>query len=152
MDRISTHAPAGGATVHLFQILVAKGISTHAPAGGATVVRHAVRPVRRYFYSRPCGRGDRQTFPYHQYLGFISTHAPAGGATAGALLLRGAQRISTHAPAGGATKEPLDVSTATYAFLLTPLREGRPRYGRNTSQGSEFLLTPLREGRPLGTL
>ena len=86
MDRISTHAPAGGATVHLFQILVAKGISTHAPAGGATnsVTRLGVvdvifllTPLRegrrrrgfllkapKYFYSRPCGRGDPAIPPH----------------------------------------------------------------------------------------
>ena len=33
-------------------------ISTHAPAGGATL-RHAdARSVEDNFYSRPCGRGD----------------------------------------------------------------------------------------------
>ena len=77
-------------------------ISTHAPAGGATVV-----PVfcseELHFYSRPCGRGDQdppQKFAkYHHFYsrpcgrgdffvrrgaalaGSISTHAPAGGAT-----------------------------------------------------------------------
>ena len=55
---ISTHAPAGGATMvcecQAAQII----ISTHAPAGGATVVLFDC--VRRIddFYSRPCGRGD----------------------------------------------------------------------------------------------
>ena len=55
-------------------------ISTHAPAGGATV--HAA-PAQRNpgnFYSRPCGRGDQSEL-VGQREAIISTHAPAGGAT-----------------------------------------------------------------------
>ena len=33
---ISTHAPAGGATLNREHEITQKGISTHAPAGGAT--------------------------------------------------------------------------------------------------------------------
>ena len=33
-------------------------ISTHAPAGGATVPRYLYMSSRVNFYSRPCGRGD----------------------------------------------------------------------------------------------
>ena len=56
---ISTHAPAGGATRKIDSVNQGLCISTHAPAGGATP-----RCVRGgwdvfYFYSRPCGRGDR---------------------------------------------------------------------------------------------
>ena len=78
---ISTHAPAGGATI------AAKGkenehgtISTHAPAGGATIL-----------------------FADLELAGRISTHAPAGGATDWNLLKKLQIYISTHAPAGGAT-------------------------------------------------
>ena len=79
VGRISTHAPAGGATSAAALLVLALGISTHAPAGGAT--RKKLRIFRRwvflltplregrlqgacrrretlYFYSRPCGRGD----------------------------------------------------------------------------------------------
>ena len=78
---ISTHAPAGGATWILLSHLQHSLISTHAPAGGATTYllsentkfflflltplregrREAAAGTRRflrYFYSRPCGRGD----------------------------------------------------------------------------------------------
>ena len=58
-ERISTHAPAGGATGLRGGVRIGLGrISTHAPAGGATRE----------------GRFDRVLLP-------ISTHAPAGGAT-----------------------------------------------------------------------
>ena len=41
------------------QIIADEDISTHAPAGGATS-RHRSYPARKsHFYSRPCGRGDR---------------------------------------------------------------------------------------------
>ena len=56
---ISTHAPAGGATLAII-LALADGIiiSTHAPAGGATRARCCDRDGNRNFYSRPCGRGD----------------------------------------------------------------------------------------------
>ena len=77
---ISTHAPAGGATVGFTTIVHNRKISTHAPAGGATGFRYDKRARS-----------------------IISTHAPAGGAT-GSRAGRGRRgSISTHAPAGGAT-------------------------------------------------
>ena len=106
----------------------------------------AARP-RKYFYSRPCGRGDR----------LAHRTQPPG-------------RISTHAPAGGATIAGDRIVSSNIAFLLTPLREGRPGPSRLTGSGFgnfyscpcgrgdvadrdagaacfQFLLTPLREGR-----
>ena len=56
---ISTHAPAGGATVVAAVAAVRIRISTHAPAGGATRSARTLSPKRANFYSRPCGRGDR---------------------------------------------------------------------------------------------
>ena len=56
-------------------------ISTHAPAGGATRCATTWRRRRANFYSRPCGRGDRQVCACRAS-DDISTHAPAGGATA----------------------------------------------------------------------
>ena len=78
---ISTHAPAGGATLFPGRFFKALRISTHAPAGGATgenrihfqLAKFLLTPLRegrrgnqigsrilfRHFYSRPCGRGDR---------------------------------------------------------------------------------------------
>ena len=58
-DWISTHAPAGGATINAPVPVPTFYISTHAPAGGAT-------------------RGTVYRANPH---GVISTHAPAGGAT-----------------------------------------------------------------------
>ena len=101
-----------------------------------------------YFYSRPCGRGDRppQSWRYVEeeflltplregrlYTGLndfrqklISTHAPAGGATRNGFNQAVDERhISTHAPAGGATQERPVTPTNNEQFLLTPLREGR---------------------------
>ena len=55
-------------------------ISTHAPAGGATSVLLSFKSHIMHFYSRPCGRGDGKTRIAGRGI-FISTHAPAGGAT-----------------------------------------------------------------------
>ena len=58
---------------------------------------------RKYFYSRPCGRGDRK-HRTRQAVWAISTHAPAGGATCeNRAAIAQVRYISTHAPAGGAT-------------------------------------------------
>ena len=167
------------------------GISTHAPAGGATQlplqppklgVLFLLTPLREgrprgssrrrsgktYFYSRPCGRGDRtrsRLFPACP--NFYSRPCGRGDAAlAKAFLL---DKISTHAPAGGATRADR-MQNADGSFLLTPLREGRQatlcawRMGRIISTHAPaggatsaavtdgtsrtlFLLTPLREGR-----
>ena len=145
---ISTHAPAGGATIgpHSFRKVYAV-ISTHAPAGGATPVSHTegeaialflLTPLREGrleldvlalclvdFYSRPCGRGDLVERQTKRFTYCISTHAPAGGATI------------VNVKFGSGTQ-----------FLLTPLREGRRAASAILSWSSPFLLTPLREGRP----
>ena len=77
---ISTHAPAGGATIcglivadpHQFLLTPLRegrpyqlyvnmnvlAISTHAPAGGATRILLHFIIEQQHFYSRPCGRGD----------------------------------------------------------------------------------------------
>ena len=146
-------------------------ISTHAPAGGAT--RTAMRPCRTglYFYSRPCGRGDFTLILNVEKSVFISTHAPAGGATsqrrsrgirrAGFLLtpLREGRLFRVYRcpycgnfysrPCGrGDNIITLSMQTGQ-SFLLTPLREGRRGKGALIASFSQFLLTPLREGRLL---
>ena len=123
-----------------------------------------------YFYSRPCGRGDGYWRNRDNGIRKISTHAPAGGATQQKQSSKSLKRISTHAPAGGATIIGEDLERSNGAFLLTPLREGRPSplpgrrakslyfYSRPCGRGDlnvvchvtaplAFLLTPLREGR-----
>ena len=125
-DAISTHAPAGGATISGMRKLILSGISTHAPAGGATRGTSCPCLSLCNFYSRPCGRGDLRDFPVFHVGIAISTHAPAGGATIGPHSFRKVYAvISTHAPAGGATPVSHTEGEAIALFLLTPLREGR---------------------------
>ena len=79
---ISTHAPAGGATIgpHSFRKVYAV-ISTHAPAGGATAALHVPAAFLTKFLLTPL-RGGRPCPLRHRCSRFpISTHAPAGGAT-----------------------------------------------------------------------
>ena len=128
----------------------------------------AARP-RKYFYSRPCGRGDlavcggrgmERLFlltPLREgrlpqldaagEIGIISTHAPAGGATQDYHRYPRHRPISTHAPAGGATR----ISTAsncwsTY-FYSRPCGRGDCCPFLRRPPCRRFLLTPLREGR-----
>ena len=144
-----------------------RSISTHAPAGGATracviifvPVAFLLTPLRegrpssapcsarlRYFYSRPCGRGDlyQQAKIAREY---ISTHAPAGGATAEHSDGGCKYYISTHAPAGGATDCVSNLFVRHCIFLLTPLREGRPHRSRaRIHQDEHFYSRPCGRG------
>ena len=59
MELLSTHAPAGGATEGVLSTIAQENlISTHAPAGGATQLCAGKIFRSDNFYSRPCGRGD----------------------------------------------------------------------------------------------
>ena len=79
-------------------------ISTHAPAGGATVFRSAPLLKRSPFLLTPLREGRRKQDLHRVVRVRISTHAPAGGATFPRLTEAGVENISTHAPAGGATR------------------------------------------------
>ncbi|GEM_PF-1134460 len=122
--RISTHAPAGGATRRLFSSANTSSISTHAPAGGATRCRKSTE--------RSCA--------------FLLTPLREGRQFYTAVM-RGEVKISTHAPAGGATWSISGSRRGRLRFLLTPLREGRLGDVVYGFHGEKFLLTPLREGR-----
>ena len=104
MWQISTHAPAGGATITSTEVAGVVLISTHAPAGGATSSLQKTGTTDSIFLLTPLregrlksnymasaawlflltplreGRQDRRRRQDHQRV--ISTHAPAGGATA----------------------------------------------------------------------
>ena len=145
--RISTHAPAGGATsggtygypAGKFLLTPLRegrhksmkynsrliSISTHAPAGGATRARQWPARTAAYFYSRPCGRGDHRHRPHRAEAVRHFYSRPCGRGDIRPVprrILR--RRISTHAPAGGATRFR-GFTVKTRSFLLTPLREGR---------------------------
>ena len=53
-------------------------ISTHAPAGGATLGCLRMSTWRRYFYSRPCGRGDRRLHGRRTWAGLYFYSRPCG--------------------------------------------------------------------------
>ena len=77
---ISTHAPTGGATN--FRSLYETGnfISIHAPTGGATVVAVCMSMLWIYFNPRSHGGSDVELMFYDEFIP-ISIHAPTGGAT-----------------------------------------------------------------------
>ena len=102
-ETISTHAPAGGATLTGCKMLLIFLISTHAPAGGATGVS------RR-----------RQQIAHR-----ISTHAPAGGATLHACQGPGFLSYFYSRPCGRGDVAAISFPISCAVFLLTPLREGR---------------------------
>ena len=166
---ISTHAPAGGATVerslmaapelflltplregrldHVRQLILAEVISTHAPAGGATTGRSpGCRKESISTHAPAEGATDTRIAAGFDKLQ-ISTHAPAGGATNWGLMAKPRWKISTHAPAGGATRADKLPYTPDYHFYSRPCGRGDDHGRRYIAMDTKFLLTPLREGR-----
>ena len=122
-------------------------ISTHAPAGGATLQNGSGMSRRKHFYSRPCGRGDEEdSQAWTQGATFLLTPLREGRRNRRPQPAA-RQSISTHAPAGGATNSLEAVKLIQRIFLLTPLREGRHDWPATGDFELLFLLTPLREGR-----
>ena len=147
--------------------VLAVGISTHAPAGGATMSCRPKWASPAHFYSRPCGRGDFARPAMPQQKRQISTHAPAGGATVFRLhrpfshtrflltpLREGRQvmsdpillalSISTHAPAGGATEGLLGMSQSDIISTHAPAGGATQRFC------TRCLRTPYFYSRPCG--
>ena len=145
-------------------------ISTHAPAGGATQDSYVRCMGKKHFYSRPCGRGDVMVAQPVKPSTSISTHAPAGGATPPQQPAASGRTYFYSRPCGRGDGNPLRQPFSWSAFLLTPLREGRPdavlpcgefelisthapaggatrRDFQGRTARRAFLLTPLREGR-----
>ena len=82
-------------------------ISTHAPAGGATLRGLIILGAIYDFYSRPCGRGDEAARRrINERIEFLLTPLREGrrGTITG---IPTGGTISTHAPAGGATRRGL---------------------------------------------
>ena len=105
--------------------------------------------------------------------GSISTHAPAGGATSSESIACCPPAHFYSRPCGRGDYNGIKIKINQMQFLLTPLREGRPRRLFSSAKTSsisthapaggatdviislvqgitEFLLTPLREGRHPG--
>ena len=102
---VSIHAPAWGATWHIFPIHSIDDVSIHAPAWGATGDENWTCGFESVSIHAPAWgatilqRNTRGGF-------IVSIHAPAWGATFLARLYSFVQLVSIHAPAWGAT-EPL---------------------------------------------
>ena len=142
---------------------------------GRQIAFRARSGTDRYFYSRPCGRGDEVGRCGNAVCFNISTHAPAGGATELHRSTRAARAyfysrpcgrgdetemvekskiivISTHAPAGGATYFIVEQQRPSNGRISTHAPAGGATLPSSSSTlvRSVFLLTPLREGRLLG--
>ena len=141
--RISTHAPARGAT-HVQAVTGAGRLSNFNPRSrtgsdtpsGTTIWKsslfqptlpHGERPRSRrpfppgtgYFNPRSRTGSDGQGRRGAREGLQISTHAPARGATVPEAQKTRNQRISTHAPARGATREPIGFQIKQRGFQPT---------------------------------
>ena len=189
---ISTHAPAGGATCRCSKSHDRLTISTHAPAGGATLNEAGIsvprtflltplregrqcsrsQPASRrsYFYSRPCGRGDKlRRIPMMSDVLFLLTPLREGRPK---LRMNHDCRLYFYSrPCGRGDPNILAAFPRVDHFYSRPCGRGDlysvPRaayssfhfYSRPCGRGDAisvapleyvalFLLTPLREGRP----
>ena len=125
LHRISTHAPAGGATNKNMDVAeaVKKFLLTPLREGRparkrriASSQRFLLTPLREGRPARLAAIGQRPLFlltPLREGR-LVIQHSDI------ALVA-----ISTHAPAGGATYNGIKIKINQMQFLLTPLREGR---------------------------
>ena len=169
MSFISTHAPAGGATLQSSTspqterflltplregrlknrcnpALETGFLLTPLREGRRTITFEFSAPV--YFYSRPCGRGDYQrNCILRRRKDFYSR--PCGrGDLCGYRRCNPCRAISTHAPAGGATRRLHGRRTwAGLYFYSRPCGRGDDAGRAQEPMRFSFLLTPLREGR-----
>ena len=124
---ISTHAPAGGATITMYGDIYEQQpfLLTPLREGRPTWLLVLRNETNEHFYSRPCGRGDiENNVVCTVWLYFYSRPCGRGDTTSFAL------------------------PNILILFLLTPLREGRLSTITTVTAFTLFLLTPLREGRP----
>ena len=121
---ISTHAPAGGATLPLASAFFTYTFLLTPLREGRQRLCGQAHRLSHHFYSRPCGRGDHMRAQLDDMM-----------------------RISTHAPAGGATKLAAQ-ALGVEAFLLTPLREGRPCRALHRRRLPDFYSRPCGRGDP----
>ena len=98
------------------------------------------------FNSRPSARGDSLTST-KQSTTRISIHAPPRGATPEQLKIGSASVISIHAPPRGATRRWRDGNVSAN-FNSRPSARGDQKLLRILGIETEFQFTPLREGRP----
>ena len=126
LRKISTHAPAGGATCRTIGEFPKLDNFYSRPCGRGDPHSGSCFPLIIYFYSRPCGRGDQGDAKLHPTRAgnFYSRPCGRGDGIPAAICReiahfysrpcgRGdfdrlrkfaeADKISTHAPAGGAT-------------------------------------------------
>ena len=80
-ERVSIHAPAGGATIGRCSHRLGIVVSIHAPAGGATINPTVSTSRSRCFNPRPRRGGDHHSHGVRRLGLAVSIHAPAGGAT-----------------------------------------------------------------------
>ena len=168
MRRISTHAPAGGATKAKKAMDKGKDFYSRPCGRGDDLHDEGVRRLC-HFYSRPCGRGDRlfvcfyngrrrflltplregrrSSSPARQAQIYFYSR-PCGRGDAGSRQMTVIfQLISTHAPAGGAT-----FAADTCALQLFPISTHAPAGGATAScaagkgRGTDFYSRPCGRG------
>ena len=120
---ISTHAPAGGATITMYGDIYEQQPFLLTPLREGRPEARSPHHQTLYFYSRPCGRGDTTSFALPNILIlFLLTPLREG-------------RLST-----------ITTVTAFTLFLLTPLREGRPEARSPHHQTLYFYSRPCGRG------
>ena len=149
--KISTHAPARGATIRLLFAVAGRDISTHAPARGATWTWSvATPPSRRFQPTLP--HGERPTIKRLRSASrTFQPTLPHGERLHGRLRPNVGFDISTHAPARGATGSAA-VKPNSYAAFQPTLPHGERHAAKKTIAASGKFQPTLPHGeRPADT-
>ena len=121
-QRVSTHAPARGATgcaAPIFPCL--SRFNSRAREGRDKLLGKIARAPSSFQLTRPRGARLQDARKAHMAES-VSTHAPARGATAFADEIARREKVSTHAPARGATREGSEVPSAEEVSTHAPAR------------------------------
>ena len=144
---ISTHAPAGGATLRGLIILGAIYDFYSRPCGRGDRSRPPAGQGGSYFYSRPCGRGDARLRMLLCFLPqFLLTPLREGRRGHGGHDINGAAYFYSR-PCGRGDVDRLAEVVHEPNFYSRPCGRGDEAARRRINERIEFLLTPLREGR-----
>ena len=146
-ESISTHAPAGGATLRGLIILGAIYDFYSRPCGRGDRSRPPAGQGGSYFYSRPCGRGDARLRMLLCVLPqFLLTPLREGRRGHGGHDINGAAYFYSR-PCGRGDVDRLAEVVHEPNFYSRPCGRGDEAARRRINERIEFLLTPLREGR-----
>ena len=122
-------------------------VSTHAPAWGATILLGEAKYAAKFQLTRPHGARRKQAVAVPTYEEFQLTR-PHGARLSVSVSISTIPNVSTHAPAWGAT-QALPRLQESLLFQLTRPHGARLLFDQEIGQNNQFQLTRPHGARPI---